>query len=439
MNAGIFSSNTRRPRRNSLTASILCFALLTLGASMATEVHAGSWTGDRIAPIAPGTDLLTYDRTSTSGDGNRIVFAARINPKGTNSDGNREVFMYDKAEKTFWQITHTQTAAGTINGFYEPVISADGKWIAFSSKQNLTGDNSDGSSEIFLASPPIVAGPFGVEGKVSQITHSSRDSVKPSINADGTRIAFASNADFVGFNNDLGSEVFVYDRSTVTPTIEQVTNLSTSSSYHAGTTSGAPRINAAGDTLVYLSTLDVIAFPNEKLTADLIWHNLQSGKRKQITDYQGQLTGGLHGGHSIDGSGRRVAFSYSRDPVQQNPELNPEIFLYDSTSDSVTQLTHSGSGNNGGDTKNPEISGSGRFVAFTSMQNLAVTQKNADLSKEVFLLTIGSNNQTTSICQVTDKQATPSTLPAAEFPSINTDGTVLAYFYKKASATSTLR
>ena len=319
MNAGIFSRKTRRSLRNPLSALILWFALVTLGGSL---VHAGNRDIDRITQNIPGPGF-GYDETSMSADGNRIVFAARINPVGSNGDGNREVFVYTKATKSFRQVTDTFGSFG----FYTPVISADGNWIAFSSNQDLVeGENWDGSYEIFLESPPKFVGGFWISGKLSQITHSAtQDSVKASINADGSRIAFQSSADLKkslfggGSNSDLGPEVFLYDRAG--DSITQVTF--GDSTLVDPETSGAPRINAAGDILVYLSTQDLESPQNADRSSELFWHHLQSGVIRQITNHNATYTG-LHGGHSIDGVGNLVvdACAQKDDAILQQPAVD---------------------------------------------------------------------------------------------------------------------
>jgi uncharacterized protein (TIGR03437 family) len=83
-----------------------------------------------------------------SGDGRFVVFESRgdlatENPR--NADGNNEIFLFDYAQRRIFQITDTKsvlfdtTKAATFNNIRveinntRPVISTDGRWIAFSS------------------------------------------------------------------------------------------------------------------------------------------------------------------------------------------------------------------------------------------------------------------------------------------------------------------
>ena len=83
-----------------------------------------------------------------SGNGRFIVFEsngdlATVNPR--NADGNREIFLYDYAQRQIFQITNTKSVLFNTNqpatfdnvrveiANIRPVISNDGRWIAFGS------------------------------------------------------------------------------------------------------------------------------------------------------------------------------------------------------------------------------------------------------------------------------------------------------------------
>ena len=86
-----------------------------------------------------------------SQDGSRIAFASKDDPLGTNADGNSEIFLFDGAKLT--QVTRTSPgdiANRVSNGNFQPSISDDGRYLAFSSNRDLTGQNADGNLEIFI-------------------------------------------------------------------------------------------------------------------------------------------------------------------------------------------------------------------------------------------------------------------------------------------------
>src|SRR5260221_1976558 len=83
---------------------------------------------------------------AVSQDGSRIAFASKDDPLGTNADGNSEIFLFDGAKL----IQVTNTSPGSLanritNGNFQPSISDDGRFTAFSSNRDLASQNSDGN------------------------------------------------------------------------------------------------------------------------------------------------------------------------------------------------------------------------------------------------------------------------------------------------------
>jgi hypothetical protein len=86
---------------------------------------------------------------SINSDGTRVAFSSnRDLVPGQNTDGNRKIFVFDTTTSTFTQITNSM--GGSTAG---PSINSDGTRVAFSSNRDLTGGNADFNTEIFLAVP----------------------------------------------------------------------------------------------------------------------------------------------------------------------------------------------------------------------------------------------------------------------------------------------
>ena len=99
---------------------------------------------------------------------------------------------------TLTQITSTNGGIVSASG---PSINADGTRIAFQSDRDLTGGNADGNFEIFR---------WTQGSGFTQITSTTGGAFfDVSINADGTRIAFQSDRDLTGGNADGNSEIFL--------------------------------------------------------------------------------------------------------------------------------------------------------------------------------------------------------------------------------------
>jgi hypothetical protein len=123
-----------------LTFLFVIITIFTAVAAVSAQVDSavGQFTNSAAESFAGGI----------SGDGRFVVFESRgdlatENPR--NADNNVEIFLFDYAQRRIFQITDTksvllddQQTATTNNIRIEitntrPVISADGKWIAFSS------------------------------------------------------------------------------------------------------------------------------------------------------------------------------------------------------------------------------------------------------------------------------------------------------------------
>lgn len=82
---------------------------------------------------------------------------------------------------------------------------------------------------------------------------------------------------------------------------------------------------------------------------------------------------GVLAGSRIDENGRLVVYESLNDPVGENPDFSPEIFLLDRGSGTTRQLTRfTRGGGISGDSLAPDLSGDGRWVVFTSAQDFGL-------------------------------------------------------------------
>jgi dipeptidyl aminopeptidase/acylaminoacyl peptidase len=194
-----------------------------------------------------------------------------------------------------------------------------------------------------------------------QVTNTGKDSTSPSINFNGTRIAFESSADLVsGSNADGNIEIFLFD--TTTSAFTQITNTTDPSNMRA------PSINADGTR---------IAFHSEGPNFGVFLFDTTTNAFTQIANNGSDP--------SINADGTRIAFESSADLVSGgNTDGNVEIFLFDTTTDTFTQITNSvgvvGDVNN---SASPAISSDGTRIAFASEADL--TGDNSDGNEEIFL------------------------------------------------------
>lgn len=177
------------------------------------------------APVTPGN----FDGTASAAlaaDGNQEVWIYRFTVADVaNLSSGAEVGPIDLTTGTFTRITDTPASRapspGTLNTF-SPFVADDnrdaqvtdnGQVLAFISTRNLAGTNADANPEVFLTT--VGSGAF------TQVTNTTTTSVNnpifssnPCLSSDGSVLAFASNANLTGNNDDspLPSNAEIYIR-----------------------------------------------------------------------------------------------------------------------------------------------------------------------------------------------------------------------------------
>lgn len=372
-------------RKRSVIA--VAVGLLLAGISTGTGLAQSECTTVQISDDTTGGGVSRF--STLNSDGTRIAFFSTNDLTGNNADGNAEIFLFDTDTSTLAQITNDTTGSG---GSLPPSINADGTRIAFYSDRDLTGNNTDGNTEIFLFDTDT-----STLTQITNDTSGSSGSSFPSINADGTRIAFRSDRDLVGNNADTNDEIFLFD--TDTSTLTQITNDTTGSGG-----SFPPSINADGTRIAFASDRDLTG-NNTDENREIFLFDTDTSTLAQITN---DTTGsGYSYGPSIDADGVRIAFASNRNLTGNNPDENEEVFLLDIDTSSLTQITDSTTALG---SFAPSINAYGTRIAF-------------DGGCEVFLFDINAN-PFAQLTNISGGGVCPQ-------PSINADGTRIAFEYTK--------
>jgi Tol biopolymer transport system component len=306
------------------------------------------------------------------------------------------------------QITNT-TGGASLNLF--PSINADGTRIAFQSNRDLrpgSPGNADGNVEIFLFDTTT--------NTFTQITNTTGcGNGSPSINAAGTRIAFESTCNLTPGspgNADGGDEIFLFD--TTTGTFTQITN-TTLFGFNF-----FPAINAAGTRIVFISTHNLTpGLPgNADGNIEVFFFDTTTGTFTQITNSTGfnQMLF-----PTINAAGTRIAFLSNSDLKPGSPgnaDGSSEVFLFDTTTNTLTQVTNTTGGAFGND--EPMINAAGTRIVFVSDRDLTPgSPGNADGNAEIFVFNIA----TSTFTQITNTTGGGG----GDNPSINADGTRIAF------------
>ncbi len=186
-----------------------------------TEDLAGAGGADHFRAIRAniGVDPPTFFQIGStravtpaiSQDGSRIAFASKDDPLGTNLDGNSEIFLFDGAR--LGQVTNTSpgnVANRVVNGNFQPSISDDGRFVAFSSNRDLVNQNADGNLEVFIYD--TLATTFAQLTSTTGIVGSS----DAKISGNGARVAYIRDA---GTTPGARRDLMIQDRASGPATV----------------------------------------------------------------------------------------------------------------------------------------------------------------------------------------------------------------------------
>jgi len=145
-----------------------------------------------------------------SADGRYVVFSSSSSNLVAGDDHTEDVYLRDVKNGTTIRVSQPVRASGFDGGSKTPSISGDGRFIAFSSGSSklLAGDTDDVNADIFVYDR--------IAKTMTKITkNSDGSSILPTISADGRFIGFMSQAsNLVTGDTNAAWDTFIHDRNT---------------------------------------------------------------------------------------------------------------------------------------------------------------------------------------------------------------------------------
>lgn len=324
---------------------------------------------------------------ATSETGQFVVFRSAA----TNLDSDRckngftHIFVRDRNTGTIRCVSVNSNDRQGDRDSLAPSISADGRFIAFTSPAtNLDEDRCDnGFHQIYVRDR--VSGTTRCISVNSNDRNGNQDSHASSISDDGRFIAFDSAAtNLTGNKCDNGfNHVFVHDRSTGKTTCVSVR----SNGDEANGDSFDPSISADGRVVVF-STATNLSARCDNGNSHIYIHNLDTGENHCLSrNNEGQQSNGNSALARVSGDGRFVVFqSDSTNVTRRCVNGAMQIFVRDLVEGRITCASIDNRGNQGNDDSvQPSISSDGRFVAFSSGATNLTGNRCADGITQVFV------------------------------------------------------
>jgi photosystem II stability/assembly factor-like uncharacterized protein len=388
-------------------------------------------------------------KPSISSDGRYVAFqsdATDLIPGDTND--STDIFVYDRTLDTIERVSVDGEGAEGNNVSLVPDISSDGRYVAFQSASTIfvPGDgDTNACDDIFVYDRTL--------DTIERISVSSEGSegnncsANPSISSDGRYVAFQSNAtDLIpGDTNDY-TDIFVYDRTL--DTIERVSVDSEGGQATGGEDGGASsnvNISSDGRYVIFQSFATNLVADDINDMRDVFIHDRETDATELVSVSSDEaLAGAPSQGASVSSDGRYVVFSSSatnltgdevnglealflRDRTLGTTELipgayfsgngyvndavisddgryivysaydesesNQNIYRYDTETNTEVLITEgTGIPDGGVNSSDPDISGDGSVIAFTS-GNTDLVSGDTNSSDDIFVVEISGNDE----------------------------------------------
>jgi Tol biopolymer transport system component len=314
------------------------------------------------------------DRPALSADGSVLVFTSAAGDLVANdANGVADVFVRDLRTGTTVLASVSLSGAAGDGPCLWPVISADGRWVSFTSlASDLVVGDSPGTSDIFVRDLEL-----GVTERVnvsSQGVPADGGGRGSALSRDGRYVAFVSVAgNLVSGDTNACDDIFVRDR--LLGTTERVSVSSTGAEGHGH--SGGPWISDDGRFVSFGSEAGEFVPDDTNRTRDVFVHDRQSGTTVRVSkSSQGVQGDGISGFNHLSGyfttfvspDGRWVVFhSYAGNLVPDDTNQVPDVFVHDRTNGKIERVSVASDGSpSDGPSYFPVLFGDGRWVSFKS-------------------------------------------------------------------------
>jgi Tol biopolymer transport system component len=369
-------------------------------------------------PDGPGADADSFT-PSLSSDGRYVAFASlATNLSDQDADPTRDIFVRDTLMETTTLVSRADISVGEAAGAghsFNPSIDDSGNLVAFdSASDNLSPDDTDGTSDVYVrnisaGTTTLVSRANGGSGANAPGNGNSR---RPSISANGQRVAFESEADNLSADdNDAVRNIYVREpRFQFTQHVSRTTATGFVSEPADGDSTGAT-LSSDGSVVTFMSVARNLSTVNPASQAPEVFKRKITAEETTLVSRAAGADGAPANRASFrarpSADGRYIVFASIGDNLSdQDGPLN-DVFVRD-TVENRTALVSRAAGASGaagaGNSFSPAISGSGLLVAFCSDADNLSAQDNdayvnvftrelaAGLPAPVILPDLGSND-----------------------------------------------
>ena len=375
-------------------------------------------------------------------DGSRVAFVSRapdLVAGQVDASFSPDVFLYDRAAGVNVLVSHTSASITTaIHDAGRPVLSADGNRVVFESGSTnvVAGQiDSNGLPDLFLFDSLTGGNVLVSHAAGAPTTAANNNSHGAQVNADGSRVAYASIAtDLVAglVKANEYTDLFLYERASGTNTL--VSHTLSSAVTTGNGFSASPSLSADGRYVAFMSYASNLAAQSSDYAQVIYLYD-------QVTNTNTLVSRGAaspFGGSSlprISSDGGWIAFlSEALNLVagQTDSPFTADVFLWSRASGSLTLVTRSpdsATSTAGSFAKDLRINADGNWIAFSSHCSVLISgigDHNAAVDVFLYQRATGSNALITSRGGAVSATA-GGALAVRGGPSMSNDGRFIAF------------
>ena len=305
-----------------------------------------------------------------SGSGRFVVFdsvATNLGPEDANG-AIRDAFLFDQNSGSVTMLSRPAEPEGANGASFSPVVNAAGDTAAFVSRaSNLVAEDTNRRADVYLRSPAgLERVSIGADGAQPE-----EDVLEPDLSADGRFVVFSSKTDnLVPGDTNSASDVYVRDR------LLGVTSLVSAApdGNPANGSSRGPAISEDGRFVAFTSKADELVPRDTNRVADVFVRDLQAGETRRVSVSSGgrQQNRAVAAPFSqvadISRDGRYVAFdSDASNLVRGDRGNHTDVFVRDRQQRTTRRVSLATTGQESdSDSFAPSMTPNGRYVAFAS-------------------------------------------------------------------------
>lgn len=312
-----------------------------------------------------------------SGDGRYVVFDSQASTLiAGDTNGRIDIFLHDRQTGETSRISVDSDGNQVPWHSMNPVISQDGRYVAFRSEGDFESGVVTEGYDLFVKDRQT--------GEVTLISATYDGSINiagirdPFISANGDYILFWSAGDALVEGDINGAnDVFFYDWQA-----HELSIVSVSSDGSQGNMdSEIASVTADGRYVAFVSEASNLVTGDTNAEADIFLHDRQTGETSRISiGLGGEEADGKSKHPQISADGRHIAFaSYATNLVAGDTNNRDDVFVYDRETEEIRLVSMSTAGIQGNDTSYlPDISADGQHIAFQSAADNLVADDDND-------------------------------------------------------------